>query len=360
MPTFESKKCEIEQLVDKWQPISKTSTQWSPFRDSWTIDTTVGLAPINALLIERNLAVQNNLMLNEMCHEVLSGFWVGAPVLRQGHNSCPDHFHSYQPARLNMPIWDMWRRNPAAVLTPQLWWCLNIQDAAEKYSWSDGNVGSFASLALALQIALAEDDQNRIAALCFLILRWGGVENRSPGFQSWIVDQAANGWLGNSLIDATRRLIPQSNADTDIFSGGGRDSYFMDSSSTKIYAAVAMNFENGLDLPMQDVLIYDGRVAAAIGLITKYVLQSLGYDELPGGLRFPVERNLKRDPSAEGFIFPKFGLSTPRQRQATHASRAAYARIASRYIQAITGILEPSVDFVIAEKGLFMIGYDVR
>jgi hypothetical protein len=138
----------------------------------------------------------------------------------------------------------------------------------------------------------------------------------------------------------------------------------MDSSSTKLYAALALDLSSGLNQAKQDVLIYDGRVAGALGYITRRLCEAMALPEVPPKWRFPVERpygkNKRRNPSSGNYKFPPFVYGDSREASFCHTERAFYARNVSRIIQLVLAKHAPSIDFVVAERSLFMIGYDVR
>lgn len=370
--SFDQAKATVETLERAWTVRTDNTVPWQPFQNSdWSI-TGNSNGPIEEIRRAREAQGNddNQIDLREACHRILDSIWNGdglntaikdttSPVSRSypGNNH---QFHCYRFDKPNHSRWTTWRNHPDfSPQHPDVWWCKSVRDAAAKYSWSDSGVGSFENLALALQNAVHKNDSLLAAAVCLKILTWGGVRSRGTkaptAFENWIFQQAASGVLCKTLIAATVRLIPQNTGDTDIFDGR---SLFMDSSSTKIYAALSLDISQGVDRPRQDVLIYDGRVAAALGLITRYTLASVGINTLPENLKFPVERRASRNPSCNSYRFPPFNYGN--NGEPTHQARAKYAKVAARYIQAFTGIHAPSSEFFVAEQGLFMIGYAVN
>lgn len=362
--SLDQAKIEIEALEGAWSVRADNAVPWQPFQNKkWIIDDKAA-EPIEEIRRARELQYSESpqVDLSDGCRQTLELIWNGAlPASdsRSTRSADSTPFHAYQFDIPKHSRWEAWRNHANFdPRYPDVWWCNSVRDAAAKYSWSDSGVGPFENLALALQEAVRRDDSMLAAAVCFVILTWGGVRSRGDkrpkAFETWIFKQAMSGELCRSLITATARLIPQDNGGTDIFDGRA---FFMDSSSTKIYAALALDLSNGVEHPKQDVLIYDGRVAAALGLIARYTLASVGIATLPENLKFPVERRASRNPSCKGYRFPCFKYGE--DGAATHQARARYARNAARYIQAFTRIHAPSADFFKAEQGLFMIGYAV-
>lgn len=368
---FDQAKTEVETLERAWTVRTDNTAPWQPFQNKdWTIAGD-SVEPIEEIRRAREAQDHDDVQihLSEGCRRILEAIWNGdgptaeakdtASPVSKGYPGDEHHFHCYRFDKPNHSRWTAWRKHPDfSPQHPDVWWCESLCDAAAKYSWSDSGVGSFENLALALQNAVCKNESILAAAVCLKILSWGGVRSRGTkapkAFENWIFQQVASGELCTSLITATVRLIPQNTGNTDIFDG---QCFFMDSSSTKIYAALSLDISKGVNRPKQDVLIYDGRVAATLGLITRYTLTSVGINTLPENLKFPVERRASRDPSCKSYRFPRFNYGN--NGAATHRARAKYAKIAARYIQAFTETHAPSTDFFIAEQGLFMIGYAV-
>jgi hypothetical protein len=363
---IEPTKSNIESLEKSWRPRESNNYPWHPFGDDWSISDG-RINPIDIISAVRQQPIHEDItpLLNDQCREILSGIWSGhANDHLSGDGDKPHdinnldlrHFHCYRFDKPKHPRWDTWRKHiDYSQITPDVWWCKNLQDAAEKYSWHSSGLGSFESLSLALQNAVGLGDEARVAAICFVILQWGSVKSlggkKLSSFENWIFDRASNGDLSKCLIDATSQLIPQSTSSLDDFDG---HRYYMNSSSTKIYAALAMDLSLGIDNPSQDVLIYDGRVAGAIGLIVRHILSCTGKNSIPKELCFPIDNRKKRNPNCKGFKYQSFIYSA-----SGHKQRAKFAQIASRYIQEFLQIYTPSHEFVVAERGLFMIGYNV-
>lgn len=349
MATPEEFKNKILRLEKKWQPNRDARFPWAPFGDDMVVER--GSLPPHERLVEVRARPPIVMPLAGPSTDVLRTVWNGDAATL----SDAPFFHQYAIAASPAQYWDSWRRHPGgqALHSEGRWACDNLRDAGEKYSWS-GSLLDFPLLALALQTAVARGDELRAAAVCLRILDWGGVLYKPGRMKDWLFERAFLNELCRSLVDATARLIPQSSESTDCFDGS---TYLMNSSSTKLYAAMSLDLREGVQAGRQDVLIYDARVAAALAFITRIVLARSGATTLPDAFRFPVEKNpeARRDPSCATFEFPRFSTM-----EAGHRDRAKFARIGSRIIQQMLDLYRPSTEFALAEKGLFMLGYDVR
>lgn len=339
----------ILHLEKMWQPNDHATFPWAPFGDDFTVDSG-SLAP-HKRLTDARASGQIPVSLIYECADDLRAIWEGNAAAMVG----APFFHMYSIAESPARFWEMWKRHPLgqALQNERTWACCNVRDAGEKYSWT-GGVLDFPLLALALQVAVSKGDQLRTAAVCLKILDWGGVRRKVGNMQPWLFKRARENVLCRDLADATAQLIPQSSECLQDFDG---DTYLMNSSSTKLYAAMALDLSHGLEAARQDVLIYDARVAAGLAFITRLALERNGMQSVPYDLSYPVERvsDHRRDPSRAPFLFPPFAITA-----AGHRARAEFARIGSRYIQEIIRLRGPSAEFALVEKGLFMIGYDVR
>lgn len=151
--------------------------------------------------------------------------------------------------------------------------------------------------------------------------------------------------LCDGLLEACS-LLQDMRSDLSRFDG---DCLLMNSAMTKVYAA----------LKPSKLIIYDGRVGAALGLLARHYLHSIKYDgALPEELQFPwgKARGVQvRDPSDERFKFPQlFG-------QRKDMLHAEWMRRTSDLLRKVAITVSPSSSCSLAslERALFMIGYDV-
>jgi hypothetical protein len=125
----------------------------------------------------------------------------------------------------------------------------------------------------------------------------------------------------------------------------------MKSAMTKIYAAANA-----------DIIIYDGRVGAALGLLTRLFLTDNGKTSVPSDLDFLWGASRtnpnSRDPSFDPYVFKSlngYGIGD--------CDRAKIARIAGEVLSKTREFLNVAGTVVTMhelEKALFMVGYKVR
>ena len=265
-----------------------------------------------------------------------------------------DFCHSYHITRHTS--WRRWRelgRNLELENYDERWRCDSISQAADYYSWSGADApAEYANLSLRLQTAVQNNDESAARDLCFDIFKWGGVwKGGNTGSVMWLNEQFEEVRLIARLREASE-LLADMNADLDRFDG----SYLlMNSSLTKAYAA----------LNPTKLIIYDGRVGAALGLLARDYLRSIDHHgDLPEDLKFPwgaaqgaqaaAKRN-KRNPSDEDFRFPElFGY----RRDKLHARMMRHT---SYLLRQVAHLIAPSSPGELArlERAMFMIGYDV-
>lgn len=319
-----------------WEPIDGLT----PYSDKWT-----------AVVDGRDLNQRETQPeLSAACIDAIKKLWEGADFAKHvlgDHINCgnPEHlFHCY-PISLRgrgAAVWEDWIRRGG---DPAFWWCSSLQQAGEHYCWPPHSAGTFEQLATALQCAMRMQDEVKTNVVCRKILDWGGVRDRKNAARlDWFNDQTQRGNLISSIRAAAGALRASSMSNLDaLFSENGIP---MTSGTTKIFAAAALDFSLGWSTPTQDVLIFDGRVTGALGLVARRVSHTL-----PKAFRFPSSResNRRRDPSCAHITFPNL-------HSLSNVERARFARLGAHCIERIVG----KSKFLLAEKALFMIGYDVR
>lgn len=239
------------------------------------------------------------------------------------------------------------------------WWCQSLSQANEHYSWPEKTAPhDFASIASELRKCIAEDDDVGALVACKAIFAWGGVA-RKPADASlvWIEGQAVAQTLCCSLSKAVELLHPNSNGSLKEFDG---KTLLMNSAMTKIYAAAAPD----------TTIIYDGRVGAALGLLTRRWLQEKGEMTLPEDLGFRWGPNTKtkgqkdetRNPSKDGCVFTSL-YTASEELQTRTRNWADLVRMSSRVLlsaQELLSLEGKAVTLGMLERALFMLGYDVR
>lgn len=335
---------------EDWRPLPDGDYKdWVPLKEKWV--------PPEALQKVRDNSEIVKPLSNE-CAKQLYDLWTGKRDESSCGHATTGHFHCY-PITTH-PAWQDWRKHQAFT-GQEIWWCSSLRNAAEHYSWTTYTGGSFEQLAAALQSAMrrrtrdGKPDQTLVAVACLKILDWGGVRKgprESTNTIDWLRAALAHGTLIDDLEQATSLLSPKSTGNLAASFGRSYPKFPMNSGSTKLFSAVATDFSAGLNTPKQDVLIFDGRVTTALGLIARELSCP---NPVPVQFLFPYDNaNKKRNSRCLSCAkFPRIGTKED-------AARAEYARTASRCIQQALGQFQPSADFVSAEKALFMIGYDVQ
>lgn len=258
--------------------------------------------------------------------------------------------HSYLISR--HASWQPWR---AMMGTATLchWWCDSLQEAAARYSWtSNPSTPSFSMLSSALCTAVAMGNDSAAEAACLGIFKWGGVARRATDrSRVWVHQEASARTLCQNLSLAARTLQSNNKGSLGLFDG---KTLLMNSAMTKVYAA----------LDPSNVVMYDGRVGAALGLLVRNFLAKQSTRQIPTGLKFrwgpaPSAPQDRRNPSNDDYSFASlYGGKKANQ------VWAELVMDASSILIAVTRLInqdsKQSVSLNELEKALFMIGANVR
>ncbi len=268
-------------------------------------------------------------------------------------------FHCYEIS--HSASWSVWKDKAPDAYKKRIWFCESILDAERKYSWMQAKK-SFCSLAEDLQTAMAKGCHQGTRIACEAVLKWGGTPY-SQRMSNWMESQVNRQTLIQSLRDATDLL--RGGATGSLARFGKHGDLLMNSGMSKIYVAVALNSSTGTT----DVLLYDGRVGAALGLLARRYCVEKGWNSVPPALTFrwskgrdsssssatgtaAKPRQNRRDPSQAPYKFGSLGADSQRH--------AELARRGATLIQKAIAQSGQSTVFSRVERGLFMIGYDVR
>lgn len=233
----------------------------------------------------------------------------------------------------------------------ELWWCVSLQEAERHYSWTVNKIGGFPALAARLQMAMKSGSNAATKAACHDIFKWGGVARKAADRSTlWVAAAAGSYRLIANLKVAARVLQPTRTVGLSMFN---RDGLLMNSAMTKVYAAVDPT----------NIMIYDGRVGAALCLLVRHYLDSKTIRIVPPDLAFlwgpPQDQpSVMRNPSAGPIVFKSLNQHGVGERE-----RAETARRANLIVWAMIMELKKKgvvVQLESVEKALFMIGYDVR
>jgi hypothetical protein len=272
--------------------------------------------------------------------------------------SMPHPFHCYsikgKNGRVSRQDWASWKLRKPSSYAQGIWYCSNLAQAARRYSWRlfrmAGAVTPFWQLARDLQNAMAAGNVKGTSDACKNIVKWGGLNGHrgAVAASQWIA--ASGSHLITDITDATNLLRPGAFGTLSKFDG---TNYLMDSATTKIYAAAALDWHTGA----QEVLMYDGRIGAALCLFVRHFIKACHPGCTPAqlGLDFLCGREGQRNPSQPGIKFERLSNNT-----AGHQARAEKTRLAARIIQRASETATASWQFAEFEKALFMTGYNVR
>ena len=224
------------------------------------------------------------------------------------------------------------------------WSATGLADALSKYAWGgksfSENNAELNRLAANLQSAIRRDANNDVCEILRSIMRWGGVDNkhRQKGTFEWIERNADE--ISVKLSTAVD-LLKDEQGSLDPFDGVN---LIMNSTMTKIVS---------LADPEQKLVIYDGRVAGALGFFVARFTeeQKIHQYDLAKQLLFAVDREAKRSPKTNRIHFPAlFGKARDR----CHASMVRWA---SQLIWQVAKECRVSPREI--EAALFMWGYNV-
>lgn len=257
--------------------------------------------------------------------------------------------------------------------TKKTWNCSSIHDAYEKYEWAfnftdyiSGNKikgNSFTktrdfliNLSAKAKKALQENNSDMLRKSCLNALAWGGVLNRNKE----IIDQLHSKKL---LIDYFLYSMNFLNVNTFNsenqweFIHNGINHKYMNAGFTKLYS-----------LLIDDFIIYDGRVGAAMGLFVNKFCREQKLDAIPKDLLFVYGRSRdkynktkldRRDPSHGNYKFPSLNGKKDTDLHILNNMKANW--ICSRLADETKfNKLDSDLRLLAIESGLFMIGYDIR
>ena len=241
-----------------------------------------------------------------------------------------------------------------------LWNCNSIFNAYENYKWryncvmpntgkTSGNTFLESKEVLVIiekgmKAAIQENNHENLLEYSSSILEWGGVK-RSNYTKLKEMDE--------SIIDYYKDSIKKLNPDTvdtkDDFSGINMNSGF-----TKIYSLLINNF-----------VIYDSRVGAALGLLIKTFLTEKNIAGIPDELNFaygnarPTNNDIgplnRRNPSNEKYKFPVLTNDDKK-----HIKNNIHANWLLKEVSDNSEFQNESSPLRALESALFMIGYSVN
>ncbi|WP_321880373.1 hypothetical protein [Paraburkholderia bannensis] len=247
------------------------------------------------------------------------------------------------------------------------WSCTSVFDAYEKYDWPhrgvealgvpaghtfESNSQALEALQKALVDALLKNDDKRACEILCALMGWGGVR---AGNASWLTANEA----GLAGLVATMR---------DVLNAGCTEHSLLASNKLRFNSGMSKAYS----LVCNEFVIYDSRVAAALGMAIVEFCIAKKLKSVPAELQFPwaparsasnaVNPPL-RDPRQGPFDFPRLA-GAGAKRYASWNLRASWllAAIAKRASGGDSGFARIESDasrLRALEAALFMIGYDL-
>lgn len=229
--------------------------------------------------------------------------------------------------------------------TKKEWKCTSIHDAYNKYDWNgknfkenDEELNTYSS---SLKEGIANNDDAKCKAACLKILEWGGVlrgnkERLEQLSHDWTLVQ----YLKNAQSALTTGCIESADFYKDVY---------MSSGFTKIYS-----------LYIDDFIIYDSRVGAALGFLVRRFCEENKFQEVPDVLRFAYgnsrTKEVNRNPSFGIYKFPLLGYG---EKSVNHIENNLKANWLLGEVLSLPSKFTQSRESQLRalEAALFMIGY---
>lgn len=241
-----------------------------------------------------------------------------------------------------------------------LWKCTSLYNAYKQYCWPfkfvatpngvlnpingfEQNTILLEKLKKDLRTSLFNNNEDDFKRNCLAVLQWGGVlpyNRKRIELTTNITDEftSAISIFNNPKLDTNDNF----------------DKIHLNAGYTKIYS-----------LLVDDFIIYDGRVGAALGLLTRLFLEENNYSHIPDTLHFaygaPKIANsnkseaLKRNPSNDLHKFRSLANNSSRHIDNNIRANWLLHKVALESTFSLTSNPLRSI-----EAALFMIGYDVR
>ena len=247
----------------------------------------------------------------------------------------------------------------------EFWECDSIYSAFERYSWDFSFISLITNKNISgnsfhdtqtitnmishyMKEGLKNNDSTTCKNCCLDILKWGGVKRHNDVKISDLGDS-----LSNYLTNVNAVLSSDRSSD-EYYSPG----IFINSGFTKIYS-----------LFVEDFIMYDGRVGAALGLLVRMYCEDSNLAYIPDSLKFAWGRGKesqyarsdynRRNPSSDKFLFPELLNNPPRHLECNIRANWLLKEITLRTTSKFSN-LRPEDQTTALQSAFFMIGYCVR
>ena len=217
----------------------------------------------------------------------------------------------------------------------------NLFSAYEKYDW-DGE-HTIEELSDILLNSIIESDEKSCEKACYMILEWGGVKNKGNKNRIAKLNPNLCAYL-SALQERMRMYLPS-------------QEYFypelqMTSGFSKIYSAC-----------IDEYIIYDSRVGAALGLLIRTFCIQNNFPNIPHQLQFVWTNGRgtqERNPSQDKYEFPKLRLYKEDDYFENNVRANWLVSAIANSTKSRFANLNTQLRLRAIEKALFMIGYDIH
>lgn len=245
------------------------------------------------------------------------------------------------------------------------WECTSVYSAFENYCWPftytdplsgtkikgssfSDSLESLSKLSEGLRKSITDSDNEACKNYCLAILEWGGVRANNDKRIDRLEESVC------SYLETAIKRFGNDLSSEDYYDNG----IIMNSGFTKIYS-----------LCIDDFIIYDGRVGAALGLLVREFCKENGLDKVPFELSFAWgkgkeatytnSKENKRNPGNEKYSFPELMNNPKRHTENNIRANWLLSEIVNNTDSSFSKLDKP-VRMRALESALFMIGYDVK
>lgn len=259
---------------------------------------------------------------------------------------CVKNFSSWMSSHLDD---DTFSHQYTNIKNRKEWSCSSLYSAYTQYQWGNSNFAennnTLLNLRENLENAITNHDPESLYKAAIEVMNWGGVM------------QGNAAWLSNNketllqVIEETRDALNAGDQNSPVLNNA--DLRF-NAGMTKVYSLICNNF-----------IIYDSRVAAALGWAVTKFCQSQNLQGVPAELRFPwsaARGAQRRNPCINDLIFPRLQSGSIHARWNLKASWLLEAVIHhhnAKFSKFLKFLPEDNILRAL-ESALFMIGYDLN
>lgn len=253
------------------------------------------------------------------------------------------HSYEFPNSRGSAANWINWHltRYPKQ---KKIWSIKSLVEASQMYAWDDLAPISSSICKKNLRNALGSGDIKDLKSAILDIYLWGGVAKKEYDRSRVWVNKSSFNQLKKDIENSLGLLKSNIEPGNEFINAN----LLMNSSVTKVYSFADSE---------EKIIIYDGRVGAALGVLAKEFLKSKKINVLPNILDFGWFDNQSkyrvgsRNPSDNQYKFTKLGNTK------FHANCMWKT---NKLVMQIVKFLSYRCTPLEIERSLFMVGYDIR